>query len=168
LLIPTTLPSVQLRRPTPDDADELVALVRANLDHLSPWMPWAHPDYGREDVERWLSAGDDAFLIVHDGAVAGTIGFNRPEPMNRSASIGYWLAADAQGHGIVTEAVRALTRHAFDNDVHRIELRASPANLRSQAVAERCGFRFEGVAREAERVGGSFRDLRVYALLASD
>jgi ribosomal-protein-serine acetyltransferase len=168
LLIQTTLPNVELRRPTSADATEVVALVRANLDHLAPWMPWAHPEYGRDDFDRWLTAAHDNFVIVCDGAIAGSIGFNRTDPMNRATSIGYWLAAGAQGRGVVTECVRALTRHAFDNDIHRVELRAAPDNVRSQAVAERCGFTFEGVAREAERCGGGFRDLRVYARLASD
>jgi ribosomal-protein-serine acetyltransferase len=168
LLIPTTLSNVQLRPPTPADASEMVALVRANLDHLAPWMPWAHPDYGHRDYERWLAGDDDGFVIVCDSAIVGSIGFNRTDPMNRSTSIGYWLAAEAQGRGIVTEAVQALVRHAFGRDVNRVELRAAPDNARSQAVAERCGFTFEGVARGAELIGGRYRDLRVYARLASD
>jgi ribosomal-protein-serine acetyltransferase len=167
--IATTLPNVELRDPTPGDADAVVALVRANLDHLAPWMGWVHPGYGHADYDRWLAAEAVNFLIVRDGAVVGGIGLNRGDPQNLSTAIGYWLAADAQGHGVVTAAVRALAGHAFEAlHVHRLELRAAPGNLRSQAVAERCGFRFEGVAREAEYIAGEFRDLRVYALLASD
>ena len=169
MAIPTTLPNVVLRPPTSTDADEVVALVRANVDHLAPWMGWAHPDYGHDDYARWLAAEAVNFHIVRDGAIAGGIGLNRADPMNHSTAIGYWLAADAQGQGIVTAAVRSLVDHAFGElDLHRLELRAAPDNVRSQAVAERCGFTFEGVAREAELVAGRFRDLRVYARLASD
>jgi ribosomal-protein-serine acetyltransferase len=165
----TTLPNVELRPPTSGDADEVVALVRENAGHLARWMGWAHSGYGHDEYARWLAAEAVNFLIVRDGAIVGGIGLNRSDPQNLSSAIGYWLAADAQGHGIVTAAVRALARHAFGAlHVHRLELRAAPDNVRSQAVAERCGFRFEGIAREAEYIAGRFRDLRVYALLASD
>jgi ribosomal-protein-serine acetyltransferase len=164
------LPGVELRPGAHADLDEIVALVQANLDHLMPWMPWAHPGYGREDAERWASLPDDtSWVIVREGAACGVIGFNHPDPLNRTLAIGYWLGADAVGHGIVTAAVRVLARHAFDDlETHRIELRASVTNARSQAVAARCGFTFEGIARGAEYVGGVHRDLRVYSLLATD
>jgi ribosomal-protein-serine acetyltransferase len=169
LAIPTTLPNVVLRPPAAADAPEMVALVRANVDHLSPWMGWVHRDYGRADFEQWLAAGGVGLVIVRDGAIVGSIGLDHADPQNRSTAIGYWVAADAQGHGIVTAAVRALVRHAFDAlGLHRVELRAAPGNRRSQAVAERCGFAFEGIARGAEHIGGRYRDLHVYARLATD
>jgi ribosomal-protein-serine acetyltransferase len=170
LLIPTTLPllpGVELRTPAPDDAAEVAAVVRENFAHLEPWMGWVRPDYGMDDALQWMAEGSELQrLIVRDGRPAGTIGFHQVDGLNHATSIGYWLAAEAQGHGIVTTAVRELCRLAFEAGIHRIELRAAPHNRRSRAVAERCGFSVEGVAREAEHVGGGFRDLVVYSLLA--
>ena len=152
-----------------DDADEVVAVVRANHEHLAPWMGWVHPEYGHDDFDRWRSVDHSSLAFIVDGRFSGTIGFNRSDPQNRSTAIGYWLAADVQGRGIVTTAVRELTRYGFDVlELHRVELRAAPDNTRSRAVAERCGFTYEGLAREAEYVGGRFRDLCVYGLLATD
>lgn len=130
-------------------------------------MPWAHPGYGAEDVRGFLAVSGGTYLITEDDRPVGTVGFNRPDPSNRSSAIGYWLDAGHQGRGIMTAAVRGLCRYGFDAlGLHRIELRAAPGNARSRAVAERCGFTEEGVARGAELVRGEFRDLVVYSLLA--
>ena len=177
MLIPPTLPltaDAELRPLALTDVDALAALIEANLDHLRPWMPWAN---GYEPLstlafvdaaQRQVNEEQGAqFAIVRAGALAGTIGFHGVNWPNRATSIGYWLAADAQGRGLVTAAVRALCDLAFREwGLHRVELRAQPANLRSRAVAERCGFTEEGIAREAERIGDEFLDLVVYSLLS--
>jgi ribosomal-protein-serine acetyltransferase len=49
-----------------------------------------------------------------------------------------------------------------------VEIRAGVGNRRSRAVAERLGFRQEGVLSEAELVGDHYIDHVVYAMLARD
>jgi ribosomal-protein-serine acetyltransferase len=69
----------------------------------------------------------------------------------------------------MTDAVRALTTHAFDVwGLHRVEIRVAVANLRSRAIPHRLGFLEEGVLRQAERHGENFRDIVVYAMLARE
>lgn len=69
----------------------------------------------------------------------------------------------------MTAAVRALVSYAFDEGgLHRAEIRMTPENSRSRALAERLGFRQEGVLRQAERFGDQHRDLVVYATLAPE
>ena len=59
--------------------------------------------------------------------------------------------------------------HAFGPwDLQRISIEAAPENTRSRAVAERLGFREEGLLREAERVGSRMLDHVVYGLLAEE
>jgi ribosomal-protein-serine acetyltransferase len=107
--------------------------------------------------------------IVDDGRIVGTLGFYRVDWENRSASIGYWIAESCQGRGIVTQAVRALTDHAFGTwQLNRVEIRAGIGNERSRAIATRLGFKEEGVLREAERVGDRYVDHVVHAMLAAD
>jgi ribosomal-protein-serine acetyltransferase len=159
-----------------EDPDELFALVQTNQPHLAPWMPWAvEPTLAetRSYVAGALAqrARDDGFgaVIVDREAIIGSMGFHRVDWPNRASSLGYWLAADRQGAGIMTAAVRSLIRHAFDVwKLHRVEIHAAPANARSRAIPERLGFAEEGVRREAERFGETYRDLVVYGLLASD
>ena len=107
--------------------------------------------------------------IVLDGRIAGCAGFPVIDPVARAAMMGYWVAAEHQGRGLVTRAAKALIEHAFaDLGLHRVEIRAATENVRSRAIPERLGFTQEGVLREAELVNGRYQDLAVYGLLASD
>ena len=158
------------------DADELYALVDVNRDHLAPWMPWA-PGQTRDGVLEFIRltrrqvADNDGFqtAIVREASIVGAVGFHRIDWENRATSIGYWLDARQQGRGIMTNAVRALVDHALvASGLNRVEIHAAPENRRSRAIAERLGFREEGVLREAERVGDRYLDSVVYGMLASD
>jgi ribosomal-protein-serine acetyltransferase len=151
--------------------------VQANRDHLSPWLPFAE-DPRREDTLEFLRAsrrrlaaddGFDAAIIDDAGRIIGSIGFHWVDWKHRTTSLGYWLAHDRQGRGTMTEAVRAMVDHAFDAwKLNRVELRAAPANEASRYVAQRAGFREEGLLRQAERCGDGYRDLVLHALIAED
>jgi ribosomal-protein-serine acetyltransferase len=159
------------------DAAELHRLVTANRAYLAQWLPWAQATSGTDALLDWIRrtrqqiADDNGFqaAIVEDGAIVGVVGFHGVDWNQRSTSIGYWLAEDRQGRGTMTEAVRALTAHAFDRwRLNRVEIRVAVGNVRSAAIPRRLGFTEEGVLREAERHGGSFKDNAVYSLLASE
>ena len=160
------------------DAEELVRVVEANRGHLSPWMPWVESTPNTPDVRldfirgtrRQLAENDGLqTAIVESSEIVGVIGFHSVDWRNRSTSLGYWLAADRQGRGIMTEAVAALTTHAFDVwGLNRVEIRVATGNRRSAAVPERLGFAREGVLRQAERDRDAYRDLVVYAMLSRD
>jgi len=155
----------------------LYRLVDANRAYLAEWLPWAAGQSGIEThlefirVARRQLADDNGFqAAILDGVdIVGVIGFHRIDWANRSTSIGYWIGALSQGRGIVTTAVRALTAHAFEVwELNRVEIRAATGNARSAAIPLRLGFVEEGVARQSERHGDSYKDLAVYSMLAAD
>jgi ribosomal-protein-serine acetyltransferase len=158
------------------DAIELHALIEANRAHLARWMPWA----ARQTPEDTLSfigstrgqlAGNDGLqaALISDAVIIGVAGFHGIDWPNRATSLGYWLAASAEGRGAMTRAVRALVDHAIGTwELNRVEIRADTENLRSRAIAERLGFELEGTLREAQRLGESYGDQVVYAMLARD
>jgi ribosomal-protein-serine acetyltransferase len=169
-------PGVRLRLPEERDARELAAVVDANREHLDPWMPWTR-GYSEASALAWIRAAlrqlaDNRGLqlvIEVDGRISGTIGMPALDWAHRSMAIGYWLTADVEGRGIMTQAVTALIDHAVSEwRIERIEIRAGTDNARSRAVPERLGFAFEGVARRAERVGDHVLDHAVYGLLAEE
>jgi ribosomal-protein-serine acetyltransferase len=99
----------------------------------------------------------------------GVAGLHSLDPENAGAAVGYWLSAEAEGHGFMARAVGRLLDLAFGRmKLHRVELRAGVRNRRSRALAERLGFRHEGTARGALALRGRFVDLAVYALEAED
>jgi len=167
---------VQLRSLTEADVKELYALIEANRSYLAPWMPWAAgqtadgtAEFVRKSIKQ--EADDDGFqvAVIVDGAIAGVLG-HEVDRENRTTTIGYWLAEDQQGRGLMTAAVKRLLEHAFDElRLNRVGIEVAPNNPRSRALAERLGFREEGVLREAERFADDdYRDLVLYSMLASE
>jgi ribosomal-protein-serine acetyltransferase len=159
-----------------EDAPELYALIEANRAHLARWMPWA-AGQDLAGTERFIAeaeeqrARDDGFQakIAPEGEIVGVAGFHSVDWINRHTSLGYWLAEDAQGKGLMTTVVRALLDHAFGEwELHRVEIHCAPENRRSRAIPERLGFREEARLRETERVGGRYLDSVVYGLLESE
>jgi ribosomal-protein-serine acetyltransferase len=158
-----------------DDADELHELIAANHAHLAPWMPWVD---GRIDDTRAFIAstrqliGEDAGLqtaIVERERIIGSIGTNHFSREHRGTELGYWIAADAGGRGLMTRAVTAYLDQCFGPwALERVAIGASVDNARSRAVAERLGFTLEGVLRRAFRVGEEQQDVAMYALLRAE
>ena len=159
------------------DAKALFSLVEANRERLRRWLPW--PDTNRSvldtrafilRVRAHARAGiGQSFGLWWKGALVGTAGFVWIDAANHSAAIGYWLAQEAEGHGLMTSAVKALLLHGFQPlELNRIEIRVGVRNRRSRAIPERLGFRHEGTLRQAERLGGRFVDHAVYGMLASE
>lgn len=160
------------------DAEELVRVVEANREYLAEWLPWVEGTSNTADTRlefirrtRRQYAENDGFqaAIVEGGEIVGVIGFHGIDWNNRATSIGYWLSEDRQRRGVMTDAVRALTTHAFDVwELNRVEIRVAVGNRRSRAIPRRLGFLEEGVLRQAERHAERYTDVVVYAMLAGD
>ncbi|MBR3228179.1 MAG: GNAT family N-acetyltransferase, partial [Erysipelotrichaceae bacterium] len=61
----------------------------------------------------------------------------------RQAELGYWLGVPFWGKGIMSEAVREMLRHAFEDlDLEKVWAGYYEGNIRSKKVQERCGFRY--------------------------
>lgn len=158
------------------DAPELHALIEGNRTHLARWLSRAAAQTFDDTLgfirkTREQVTANDGFqtAIVLEGRIAGMVGFHGVDWVKRSTGIGYWLAAERQGRGTMTEAVRVLADHALSVwGLHRVEIRAAAGNCRSRAIPERLGFREEGTLREAEFADGRWLDVVVYAVLASE
>jgi ribosomal-protein-serine acetyltransferase len=166
----------ELRMIEDSDARELYEIVVANREHLAAWMPWAagqtlESTVAFIDASRKQLAANQGFqtAIVEDGRIVGVIGYHRVDWEHRFTSLGYWLVESAQGQGTMTIAARALADHAFRRwRLNRLDIRAGVENHRSRAIPERLGFTFEGVLRQAERVGDRYVDHAIYGMLARD
>jgi ribosomal-protein-serine acetyltransferase len=159
------------------DAKALFTQVEANRERLRRWLPW--PDANR------CVADSRAFILrmrAHARAgrglsfglwwrdqLVGIAGFVWIDPSNESAGLGYWLAREAEGHGLMTAAVSALLRHGFRTlKLNRIEIRAGVHNRRSRAIPKRLGFRHEGTLRQVEKLADRHVDHAVYGLMAEE
>jgi ribosomal-protein-alanine N-acetyltransferase len=155
----------------PDDAPSLArhANNRAIWINLRDQFP--HP-YTLADAEHWIreAAGAEPqthFAIAVDGAAAGAIGLHlKKDVRRRSAEIGYWLGEDFRGRGIATEALRAVTGHAFACfDLVRLYAGVFEGNHASMRVLEKAGYTREARLRKAITKDGRTMDLVLYAVV---
>jgi ribosomal-protein-serine acetyltransferase len=168
---------IKLELPLIHHAEEIAAVVRANLGRLQVWMPWACDDYSvgsaREFIRRNLKSlaeeGSFGLIIRCDEKFAGTIGFHNLDLVNRSAHIGYWIAQEFEGRGIISLCCRSLIDHLFTQmKLNRVQINCNVENVRSRGVPERLGFKLEGIHRQVEYIQGKFGDWAIYAMLAEE
>lgn len=80
--------------------------------------------------------------------------------------IGYYLDESCNGKGYMTEAVKLVTKYAFEElKLHRIEAGVMPHNIRSIKVLEKAGYVKEGIARKNVMINGEWRDHQVLAII---
>ena len=87
----------------------------------------------------------------------------------RSTEVSFALAPEARGYGFAAEAIDGLAIELImRHDFHRIELRVAPGNTASRRVAEKAGFDYEGLLRNAGYVHSGRVDLEMWSLVAAD
>jgi ribosomal-protein-alanine N-acetyltransferase len=108
--------------------------------------------------------------IVVGGNAVGSIGVTRSDPVfRRAAEIGYYLAEDYWGQGIMAEAVSRMVRLAFERfDIARISAEVYGENKASMRVLEKAGFTFEGILRQSYYRDGKILDGHVWAILRGE
>ena len=166
-----------IRSPLPGDGAELQAAVAETIEDLRPWMPWADrvPTVEEEEGEvrraraRFLTREDLwLFLFLKDThTLVGSSGFHRIDWNVPRLEIGYWVRRRFRGRGYISEAVRGITRFAFDElEARRLEIRCDARNVRSRRVAKRAGYELEATLRNHSlAVDGSLRDTLIYVRL---
>ena len=168
---------LELRQLASEHAVALFSLTEANRAYLREWLPWLDSVRVVSDTEGFIAktlhtyAESKAFVcgIWRNGRLVGTIGHGRIEWDNKISHVGYWLAADCQGSGIVTRSCRALIDHAFDTlNLNRIEICTAVGNHRSEAIPRRLGLSSEGIRRQGEWLYDRFVDLNVFAVLRAN
>jgi ribosomal-protein-serine acetyltransferase len=175
---PLTLDSATvLRTLRPSDAASFHALIQASRAHLDRWLRWSSAIRSVADAERFLlgfedrsERGDGWHLGIWEGdALAGGVVCWYIHPEHRNAEVGYWLGAGFTGRGLATRAAGAGVGYLVQTArLRRIEMQCAVDNRRSRAVAERLGFRLEGVRRQSHWITDRFLDHAVYGLLAEE
>jgi len=159
-----------------EHADELFRLTDVHREWLSQWFAWPEDVRSPADSLAYIRRLDAEWrkdrAVLHglfiDGHLMGVIELNGLDSRDRCGRIGFWLAPAAGGRGRMTRACELIAGWAFEQaGLNRLEIRTTVDNARGKAVPERLGFRLEGIARQAKRLGNRYADVAVYAMLAS-
>ncbi|MEM9067574.1 MAG: GNAT family N-acetyltransferase [Myxococcota bacterium] len=164
-------PRTRLRRPIASDAAAIFARYGSDPE-VARYVLWpAATDVSETEaflqrsLDAWdLEMGHRPWIIEWEGRVAGMIGVT---VTNRRAELGYVLARDCWGQGLMTEVVIRVMEHCFeDPTIDRVWAVADVDNTASSRVMEKAEMTFEGVLRAWAHhpgAGGGSRDCRCYS-----
>lgn len=136
------------------------------------WDP--HTSLGQtRSILRNLMAGSrqqelhtKAMVLKETGRMVGTIGLVARDWEHHTAEVGFSLAADQWGQGLMTEALIAYLGHVFrKQDIHRVEAQHDVLNPASGAVMRKAGMHPEGVLRERIHYKGRYASVMLYAAI---
>lgn len=158
-----------------DAADLAAALSNKNIqDNLRDGVPFPYTEQdGIDYISAMLSADENetfAFAIIVDDKVIGSIGVFRQGNIHRqTAELGYYIAEEYWGRGIMTGAVKQICQYVFDkSDIIRIYAEPFASNAASCRVLEKAGFQYEGTLRSNAVKNGEVLDMKMYSLLKTE
>ena len=158
-----------------DAADLATAISNKKIqNNLRDGLPYPYLEQDAADfISDMLSTDENevfAFAITVDNKVVGSIGVFRQENIHRlTAELGYYIAEEYWGRGIMTEAVRQTCEYVFDkSNIIRIYAEPFAYNIASCRVLEKAGFQYEGTLRDNAVKNGKVIDMKMYSLLKTE
>lgn len=166
---------VKLRPWSLKDADRLAIIANNKKisDNLRDGFP--HP-YSINDAYNWLNTiipvnnPPRFFGIIYENHLCGSIGIVTKEDIYRkNVEIGYFLAEEFWGRGIITSAIKAATSYAFSEfDIVRVYAEPFADNPGSRRALVKAGFVFEVLFRKNVIKNGVVKDSCIYSVLKDE
>lgn len=182
LPMPVRTPRLLIRPKQAGDGRRAAIAIAETWEDLHQWMRWAEnqaaftPDLleirNRQVMASFILRESLEFIGIEmaSGEPVVWCGLHDLDWPGQQCDTGYWVRKRAQGKGFATEAANALVRYAFDLlGMKRVGLTHSAGNEASKRIAERLGFSFEGVQKNANVLpGGRCADRLCYGRLDLD
>lgn len=153
-----------------DAASLAAALSNKNIqNNLRDGLPYPYTEKDAKEYISFVLNSDPnetfAFAIDVDGKAVGSIGaFRQKNIHSRTAELGYYLAEEYWGKGIMTAAVKQLCEKLFaETDIIRIFAEPFSYNAGSRRVLEKAGFKLEGIMKNNAVKNGRVLDMALYA-----
>ncbi|MBV1877355.1 MAG: ribosomal protein S5-alanine N-acetyltransferase [Pseudomonadales bacterium] len=143
-----------------------------NKSHLEPWEPRRQPEFFTEAFWRlqiralakdYVMGNSVCFTILaaeDRSQVLGVCNYtNIVRGTFQSCHLGYALAEQAQGKGVMLEALSGSIEYMFKvKKLHRIMANYLPQNHRSAKLLTKLGFEIEGRAKDYLMINGRWQD----------
>lgn len=167
-----------LRRYVIEDADAMYKnwASDSEVTKFLTWQPHSSVEVSRSIIEDWLKEYSDekyyqwAIVLKANGnEPIGDICVVHMKEDISMVHIGYCLGRAWWRREIMSEALKAVMDFMFDTvEVNRVESRHDPMNPNSGKVMQKCGMKYEGTLRSADRNNQGICDACYYALLRSE
>jgi ribosomal-protein-serine acetyltransferase len=168
---------ILMRSYSVDDAPLLFSAVDANRAHLRPWLNWVDKTTKQEHSLLYIQQSlldqknqEGIVLgIFHERRVIGSIGMHQWDQEIKKATIGYWIAEEYEGTGLLSQCLTRFVDFLFKQVLlNKIEIHFIPANTRSARVAERLNCKTEGILRQSTLYNGRLEDIVITGLLKEE
>jgi len=171
------------------DAEPVVVAILASLPELRAYMPWSHlPQSAVVQLERlrtieadyWAARQFGMHMVREsDGELLSIVGLHPRVPLNpMGLELGFWCPTPHARRGYTTLAAKVAMLYAFDKlGATRLQVLCDVSNVASARVIEKCGFRPEGILRNAlppataEQIANGMRisgASRIFGLIPGD
>ncbi|MGE8205501.1 GNAT family N-acetyltransferase [Heyndrickxia sp. NPDC080065] len=179
--VPTTIETKRLllRMPMFGDGKVVNEAIKASINELQPWLPFAQHIPTEEETEinireanlKFLKREDLRYLIFHSESkeFIGSTGLHNIMWEIPKCEIGYWIHTRFSGNGYMSEAINGLTMMALKQlKCKRVEIRCESTNIKSRTIPEKLGYQLEGVLRNEDLSadGKHLTDTCIYARIA--
>jgi ribosomal-protein-alanine N-acetyltransferase len=132
----------------------------------------AEPAFRRGFNERgfWHESFGRMLILDKAGDIIGEIIYFRNADYRAGYEVGYQIfRRESRGKGYMSEALALFSAFLFESKpIPRLQLTVVAGNEASRAVAEKCGYRYEGTLRKAAFLSGKYVDLELLGLLRED
>lgn len=164
-----------LRKWRLSDAKDLAAALNNEkiLSKLRDGLPFPYTERDAAEYIAAMLAADEnetfSYAVTVGGKAVGSIGaFQQGNIHRQTAELGYYLAEEYWGQGIMPDAIRQLCRRIFETtDILRIFAEPFACNTASRRALEKAGFAFEGTLKHNAVKNGRVLDMAMYALTRS-
>ena len=161
-----------LRKWRLSDAADLAAALNNKriLNNLRDGLPFPYTEQDARDYISAMFSADEndtfAYAITRNDRAIGSIGaFRKSNIQRQTAELGYYLAEEYWGQGIMTETIRQLCSIIFDTtDILRIYAEPFAYNTGSRRALEKAGFCYEGTMKNNAVKNGKALDIALYSL----
>lgn len=167
-----------LRRFVSEDADAMYKNWASDSE-VTKFLTW--PTHSSTDVSKyvtddWVNSYSNekyyqwAIVLKENGDVPiGSISAVDMKEDISMVQIGYCIGRNWWNKGITSEAMQEVMKFFFEEiGVNRVEARHDPKNPNSGKVMEKCGMKYEGTMRSADKNNQGICDAVYYALLKSE
>ncbi|MEZ2715084.1 GNAT family N-acetyltransferase [Niallia circulans] len=160
------------------DGDVVCQAIKDSFHELKQWLSLFQTMPTVEEIEiilrnahiDFLKRESFRYLIFHKATneFIGTASLHGINWKNAKCEIGYWINTKYTGKGYMTEAVRALVNHGFQQlNFSRVGIRCESTNVKSRSIPEKLGFELEGILRndDLSADGSKLTDICIYSII---
>ncbi|WP_113675124.1 GNAT family N-acetyltransferase [Vallitalea guaymasensis] len=164
---------ISLRLSNVQDAEEVFKVIDSSRNHLKRWLTWVDLVKSANDckykaykaMHQYASNNGFQCNVIYRGKIVGRLGTHSIDWSEKSTSLGYWLAENYQGRGIMTMCCKSFLAIIFNElKLNVVYVYVAEKNTKSRAIPERLHFEQKGINKNALILSGTNIDYVRYVM----